>query len=95
VPGLRHTTLPVRSVSIYRFLIPDMLPMPLSAAQKEWQREQAFPVFKNARDLSGWFLSAADRSRIEETRAPQTPDELLYDRLLSAQLEVLAWIDLR
>jgi hypothetical protein len=85
----------VKSVTIYRYLIPSMLPAPLSAEQKQWQREQALPLFKNARALAGWFLTADARTRIEETRQPATPDEVLYDRLLSAQLEVFAWIDSR
>jgi hypothetical protein len=85
----------VKGATVYRYLIPDMLPVPLSGDQKAWQREQAFPVFKNARALGGWFLSAEARGRVEETRAGKTPDEMLYDRLLSAQIEVLAWIDSR
>ncbi len=85
----------VRSVTVYRYLIPDMLPTPLSPDQKAWQREQAFPLFKNARALAGWFLPLEARTRIEKTRAGKTPDEVLYDRLLSAQLEVMAWIDSR
>jgi len=85
----------VKSITIYRYLIPYMLPTPLSADQKAWQREQAFPVFQNAKKLAGWFLSEEARQRIEETRIGKTPDEVLYDRLLSAQVEVLAWIDSR
>lgn len=85
----------VKGVTIYRFLIPVMLPAPLSADQKAWQREQAFPVFKNARGLAAWFLSSEARTRVERTRKPETPDEVLYDRLLAAQLETLAWIDSR
>jgi len=85
----------VKSVTVYRYLIPDMLPAPLSPDQKAWQREQAFPVFKNARERAGWFLSKEERERVESTRIGKTPDEVLYDRLLSAQLEVLAWIDSR
>ncbi len=85
----------VKSVTVYRYLIPDMLPTPLSEEQKAWQREQAFPLFKNAREMAGWFLSKEARTRIETTREPKTPDEILYDRLLSAQLEVMAWIDSR
>jgi hypothetical protein len=85
----------VKSVTVYRYMIPDMLPIPLSAEQKEWQREQAFPLFKNAREVAGWFLSKEARTRVERTRAAKTPDEVLYDRLLSAQLEVHAWIDSR
>lgn len=85
----------VKSVTVYRYLIPDMLPAPLSEEQKAWQREQAFPLFKNARETAGWFLPAEALARIEKTRAAKTPDEILYDRLLSAQLEVMAWIDSR
>jgi hypothetical protein len=85
----------VKSVAVYRYLIPDMLPEPLSPDQRAWQREQAFPLFKNARTASGWFLGEEARKRVEETRIGKTPEEVLYDRLLSAQLEVLAWIDSR
>jgi len=85
----------VKGVTVYRYVIPDMLPEPLSGDQKAWQREQAFPLFRNAREIAGWFLSADARKRVEQTRAPQTPDEVVYDRLLSAQLETLAWIDSR
>jgi hypothetical protein len=85
----------VKGVTIYRYLIPDMLPVPLSDEQKNWQREQALPVFRNARVLAGWFLTKEARARVEETRAPRTPDEALYDRLLSAELEVVAWIGSR
>lgn len=85
----------VKSVTIYRYLIPDMLPTPLSADQKAWQREQAVPVFSNARELAGWFLGEEARTRLETTRIGKTPDEEIYVRLLSAQAEVLAWIDSR
>jgi hypothetical protein len=82
----------VRSATIYRYLIPDLLPTPLTAEQKEWQREQAVPFFLNARARAAWFLDEEARRRVEETRAPRTPLEVTYDRLLSAQLETLAWI---
>jgi hypothetical protein len=72
-----------------------MLPVPLSAEQKEWQREQAYPFFKNARDRALWFLPNEARKRVEETRIGKTPEETLYGRLLSAQVEVMAWIDSR
>jgi len=85
----------VKGVTVYRYMIPDMLPAPLSGEQKAWQREQAFPFFRNARAVAGWFLTAEARKHVEETRAPRTPDEIVYDRLLSAQLETMAWIDSR
>ncbi len=85
----------VKGVTVYRYVIPDMLPAPLSKEQKAWQREQAFPLFRNAREIAAWFLPAEARKRVEKTRAPKTPDEVVYDRLLSAQLETLAWIDSR
>jgi hypothetical protein len=85
----------VKGITIHRYLITDMLPVPLSAEQKQWQREQTLPLFNNARALAGWFLSAEAKKRVEETRKPATPDEVLYDRLISAQTEVFAWIDRR
>jgi hypothetical protein len=85
----------VKGVSTYRYLIPDMLPDPLSADQRAWQREQAYPVFVRARGIAGYFLSKEGRANVEATRIGKTPEEILYDRLLSAQLEVLAWIDTR
>jgi hypothetical protein len=85
----------VKGVTAYRYLIPDMLPDPLSADQRAWQREQAFPLFVRARAVAGRFLSKDARDAVEATRTGRTPDEVLNDRLLSAQLEVLAWIDTR
>jgi hypothetical protein len=85
----------VRGATVYRYLIPDMLPDPLSADQKAWQREQAFPLFKRARSIAGYFLAKGARAEVEATRIGRTPEEVLYDRLLSAQIEVLAWIDTR
>jgi hypothetical protein len=85
----------VKGATTYRYLIPDMLPDPLSADQKAWQREQAFPLFARARGIAGYFLSKEARAEVEATRIGKTPEEVLYDRLLSAQLEVLAWIDTR
>jgi hypothetical protein len=84
-----------KGITVYRYLIPDMLPVPLSSEQKAWQREQAFPVFKNARDRAPWYLPREAIERIDETRVARTGDEAIYDRLLSAQLEVVAWIDSR
>ncbi len=85
----------VKGATTYRHLIPDMLPDPLSAEQRAWQREQAFPLFARARGIAGYFLPREARARVESTRIGNTPEEILYDRLLSAQLEVLAWIDTR
>jgi hypothetical protein len=85
----------VKAVSSYRYLILDMLPVDLTPDQKAWQREQAISLFKNARGRTAWFLPKEARERVESSRAPKTPDETLYDRLLSAQLEVVAWIDSR
>jgi hypothetical protein len=85
----------VKGATAYRYLIPDMLPDPLSAEQKAWQREQAFPVFTRARSIAGYFLPKEARAEVEATRIGKTPEEVLYDRLLSAQMEVLAWIDAR
>jgi hypothetical protein len=85
----------VKGAALYRYVIPDLLPTPLTPEQKEWQREQALPYFANARARASWFLGDGERAHVEATRAPRTPREAAYDRLLAAQLEVIAWIETR
>ena len=86
----------------YGYLIPDVLPMRLSQAQKTWQLEQILPVYRRGKDISGYFLSAAERRsiagsglRVKDVRDNQDAHRALYQRLLNAEISVQGWIRTR
>jgi hypothetical protein len=92
----------VGSFVTYSYLMPDILAYPLTAEQKQWQREQIVPVYKRAKEAAGHFLSAADRRNIEkgglrvkDIRNNDDAHRALYAALLRAETDVIGWISTR
>jgi hypothetical protein len=95
-------TVAVGSFVTYSYLMPDILAYPLTAAQKQWQREQIMPVYKRAKEAAGHFLSPANRRNIEkgglrvkDIRNNEDAYRALYAALLRAETDVIGWISTR
>lgn len=92
----------VGSFVTYSYLMPDILAYPLTAEQKQWQREQIVPVYERAKEAAGHFLSAAHRRNIEkgglrvkDIRNNRDAHRALYAALLRAETDVIGWISTR
>ena len=92
----------VGSFVTYSYLMPDILAYPLTAEQKQWQREQIAPVYKRAKEAAGHFLSRAERRNIEkgglrvkDIRNNADAHRALYAALLRAETDVIGWISTR
>jgi hypothetical protein len=92
----------VGSFVTYSYLMPDILAYPLTAEQKQWQREQIVPVYKRAKEAAGHFLSRADRRaiekgglRVKDIRNNADAHRALYAALLRAETDVIGWISTR
>jgi len=92
----------VGSFVTYSYLMPDILAFPLTAEQKQWQREQITPVYKRARAAAGHFLSAEERRaiekgglRVKDIRSNDDAHRALYAALLRAETDVIGWISTR
>ncbi len=82
-------------------LMEDLVPYPLSDAQKQWQKEQLLPFYERAKALAGHFLTDADRALVSP-EARQGPSETqnnsfhyLYARLLDSEIAAIGWIETR
>lgn len=95
-------TVAVGSFVTYSYLMPDILAWPLTAEQKQWQREQIAPVYRRAREAAGHFLSASQRRaiekgglRVKDIRDNRDAYRALYAALLRAETDVIGWISTR
>jgi hypothetical protein len=95
-------TVAVGSFVTYSYLMPDILAYPLTAAQKQWQREQITPVYERAKEASSHFLSPARRRaiekgglRVKDIRNNEDAYRALYAALLRAETDVIGWISTR
>jgi hypothetical protein len=92
----------VGSFVTYSYLMPDILAYPLTAEQKQWQREQIVPVYARAKEAAGHFLSPAERRaiekgglRVKDIRNNEDAHRALYAALLRAETDVIGWISTR
>jgi len=92
----------IGSFVTYSYLMPDILAFPLTAAQKQWQREQITPVYARAREAAGHFLSRSERRaiekgglRVKDIRNNDDAYRALYAALLRAETDVIGWISTR
>jgi hypothetical protein len=86
---------------VYGQLMPDLVPVQISQAQKDWLLEQAQPLYVRVRAIAAHFLTQDQRLAIDPKAGARDTDthadyyRHLYELLLDAEISVVGWITTR